>query len=98
MIERRSMALPGVSVFRRAPARGRMPSSVSSSMSDFIDFFDPVVALLVVAIDRALHGGDACVGDIGAAGDVFFVPQQEIELVLLADGGQQAVVGVVGRA
>ena len=74
-----------------------MPSVDEQLDERFVDFFDPVVALLVVAVDRALHGGDAGVGHIGAAGDVLFVPQQEVELMLLADGGEQAIVGVVGR-
>ena len=61
-------------------------------MQRFVDLFDPVVALLVVAVDRPLDRGDAVVGDVGAAGDVFFVPEQEVELVLLADDAEQAVV------
>src|SRR6185295_18900744 len=50
---------------------------------------------LVVAVDRTFHGGDAGIGNIRAAGDVLFVPQEEIELMLLADGGQDAAVEVV---
>ena len=97
MIERRSIALPGVSVFSRASARGRTPSAASMSIERFVDLFDPVVALLVVAVDGPLDGGDALVRHVGAAGDVLFVPEQEVELVLLADGGEQAVVRIVRR-
>ena len=64
----------------------------------FVDPFDPVVALLVVAVDRALDRGDALVADVGAAGDVFFVPEQVVELMLLADDGEEAVVGIVDAA
>ena len=36
--------------------------------------------------------------DVGAAGDVFLVPEQVVVLVLLADDGEQVGVGVVGLA
>ena len=54
----------------------------------FIDLFNPVISLLVVAIDRALDGSDAAVRDIRTAGDVFFVPQQEVVLMLLTYDAQ----------
>ena len=61
----------------------------------FVDPFDRVVALLVVAIDRALDLGDALVADVGAAGDVFLVPEQVVELVLFADDRQESGVRIV---
>ena len=61
----------------------------------FVDSFDGVVALLVVAVDGPLDFGDAAIGGVGAAGDVFLVPEQVVELVLLADDGEQAVVGII---
>lgn len=63
----------------------------------FVDAFDGVVALLVVAIDGALDLRDALIANVGTAGDVFFVPEQVVELVLFADGVEQAGVGIVDR-
>ena len=60
-----------------------------------VDLLDPIVALLIVAIDRPLYGGDADIGDIGAACDVLFVPKEEVELVLLTDRSQEAIVDIV---
>ena len=60
-----------------------------------IDFFDPVVALLVVTVDRSLNRRYAGVGYIRTAGDVFLVPEQKVELMLLASCGQEPIVGIV---
>ena len=64
----------------------------------FVDSLDSVVALLVIAIDRAFDLSDSTFADVGAAGDVFLVPEQVVELMLLADGGQQPFVAVVDLA
>ena len=61
---------------------------------EIVDPFDGVVALLVIAIDGALHRRDCRVAGIGAAGFVFLVPQQEIELVLLAHNIQQLAIRI----
>jgi hypothetical protein len=81
MIESRSMALPGVSVLSRVPFFGR------GKLLDqrFVDPLDPVVASLVVTVDGPFDGSDARVLDIGTPRDIFFVPQQKVELMLLAD-------------
>ncbi len=63
----------------------------------FVEPFDGVVALLVVAVDRPLDLGDALVADVGAAGDVFLVPEEVVVLVLLADGGEEAGVQVLSQ-
>ena len=62
----------------------QMPSVCQSLNQSFVDLFDPIVALLVVAVDARFTAAMR-IGNIGAAGDVFFVPEQEVELVLLAN-------------
>lgn len=49
---------------------------------NFVHALDGVIALLVVAVNRALVGSDFAVGYIAAAGQVFFIPQQVVEAVV----------------
>ena len=53
-----------------------------------VDLFNGVVALLVVPVDGALDLGNLFIAHVRAAGDVLFVPEKEVELVLLADGSE----------
>jgi hypothetical protein len=50
-----------------------------------VELFDEIVALLIEAIDRVLHGGDGGVRGGGVAGEVFLVPEVEVGLVLRED-------------
>ena len=88
------MALPGVSVLSRASAAGSTPPS-RAPLQSFVDPFDPIVALLIVAVDRPFHGRDPFVSHIRAAGDVFLVPEEEVELMLLTDHAEQPLMRVV---
>ena len=50
-----------------------------------VDLFDPVVASLIVLIDVPFDLGNLRIGNIDRPCDVFLMPEQEVELVLLAD-------------
>ncbi len=87
------MALPGVSVFRQAPFCGVTPCA-EPFHQEHVQPLDVIVALLVVAVDGPLDLGNAHVGDVLAAGDIFFVPQQVIEAMLLAHDLHEAVIRI----
>lgn len=52
---------------------------------ELVDLLDEIVALLVEAIDSVLDLGDPGVGDVGAAGGVFFMPEIEVGEMLGTD-------------
>ena len=64
----------------------------------FVDALDPVVALLVVAVYGSLNFGDAQIANVWATSNIFFVPEQKVELVLLADRLKYSFAIVVGVA
>ena len=71
-------------------------SLAGDQFDDFVvNLFDPVVALLVEAIDRTLDPSDLGIADVGAARDVFFVPELEVKAVLRADDVLEASVRIV---
>ena len=94
MIDNRSIALPGVSVFSGASAGCQDAAALQHLDERLVDPLDPVVPLLVVPVDRALDRRDLAVVHVRAPRDVLLVPEPEVEFVLLADRPQQAVVGV----
>ncbi len=81
-------------MFNFAFAAGTMPAQFELPLQIIVDLFNRIVPLLVVAIDRPLHRGDLCIADILTAGDIFLVPQQEVEPVLLANRVQQLALVV----
>jgi hypothetical protein len=64
---------------------------------ELVHLFDEVVALLVEAVDGVFDLDDARVGDVGAAGDVFFMPEIEVGQVLGADERREIGGGRFGR-
>jgi hypothetical protein len=91
-IDRRSIMLPAVSLFSRAPA-GTVDSGASAArrglvhqlqrhQQQFVHTFGGIVAGLVVAVDGALVGRDLGVGHRGAACQVFLGPQQAVVSVV----------------
>jgi len=60
-----------------------------------VDFFDPVIALLVEAVDRTLHPSNLGVADVGTASDILFVPQLEVKAVLRANGALKVCIRIV---
>ncbi len=91
------MALPGVSVLILRVREGRHTFGGEQLDERFVDLFNRVVALLVVAVDGTFYCGDALGGREWAASDVFLVPQQKIEAVLFANDGEQTVAHFVAR-
>ncbi len=75
---------------------GRLDTSLIQCVGDpVVHFFDPVVPLLIQAVDRTFDPRDFLVTDIRAAGNVLFVPQQEVEAALLAGNAQETFERVV---
>jgi len=52
---------------------------------DFVDPLDGVVALLVMAVDRALVRRDLGVGNVAPAREILFRPQQAVVAVVRLD-------------
>ena len=69
--------------------------SLQVGSDPIVDLFDPVVASLVVLIDVPFDVGNLGIGDIDRPCDVFLVPEQVIELVLLADDCKDLLGGWV---
>ena len=72
-----------------------MPRESDFALQIIVDLLDGIVALLVVAVDGPFHRGNARVADVGAAGDIFLVPQQKVVPMLLANQVQEIAVGIV---
>ena len=65
-------------------------------VDDFVvNFFDPVVTLLIESIDRTFYSSDLGIANVRAASDVFLVPELEVEAVLCADGALKARIRIV---
>ena len=95
MIESRSIALPGCLGVESCVGRRLHTALLQLVAEGLIDPFDPVVALLIVAIDRPFDCRDLGIARFAAPRDIFFMPEEEVELVLLADDSQEPFVRVV---
>ena len=79
--------------FGVVPCIGRGRHAGDSREQRLVDLLDRIVALLVVAIDRALVRRDRRIRDVGAARLILFVPQQVV--VAMIGGNEAPRVAVV---
>jgi len=86
--------------FGVVPCVGRDRNAGDAREQRFVDAFDRVVALLVVAIDRPLVGGDRRVVDVGPARLILLVPEQAVVPMIGGDEARDVAckgAGVVAR-
>jgi hypothetical protein len=70
---------------------------VEHPLQMIVESFDAIVAALVVLVDGAFDLRDLLVGNVRTARDILFVPKEEVEFVLFANGIEKIAVVVFHR-
>lgn len=75
---------------------GDRPDTELAQLGDqsVVEFLDEIVPLLVEFVDVPFDLGDVLVAYILAPGDVFFVPEPVVSLVLVANQAEEPFIGV----
>ena len=82
-----------------APAKEHADKPAPPKLLDqeVVELLDAVVTLLVVAIDGPLDFGNPGIAHVRAAGNIFLVPEQVVELVPLRASKSQLPLGRMMR-